>query len=308
MTYANVKDTLETGGVLILDAAIGTELERRGVVMDDHAWCGAATLTNLNELRGVHLDYIAAGADIITANTFASSRLMLDPAGLGDRVHEINKAAIETAFAARDEAGRPDVLVAGSLSHIIPVQVGSYVSDASDRPSQQQYADAFGELAGIIKECGCDLLLLEMMFDPEFRMRPAFEAAKSTGLPVWAGLSAKWADDGSIVTYMQDQDVPFVDAVKLAAEYDVDAMGVMHSPSDVTWDALKIVREHFDGPLTAYPDSGYFKMPHWQFDEVISPADLVVFAEQWKKDGVQVFGGCCGLSPEHIRAISVLKN
>ncbi|MBT7505253.1 MAG: hypothetical protein HN644_03170, partial [Rhodospirillales bacterium] len=97
MTYANVKDTLETGGVLILDAAIGTELERRGVVMDDHAWCGAATLTNLNELRGVHLDYIAAGADIITANTFASSRLMLDPAGLGDRVHEINKAAIETA-------------------------------------------------------------------------------------------------------------------------------------------------------------------------------------------------------------------
>jgi methionine synthase I (cobalamin-dependent) len=303
VTYEIAKKTLGESGVLVLDGAIGTELERRGVVMDDHAWCGAATLTNLDELRGVHLDYIAAGADIITANTFASSRLMLSPAGLGDKVAEINKAAIETAFAAREEAGRPDVLVAGSLSHIIPVQVGSYVSDASDRPSQQQYTDAFGELAGILKDSECDLILLEMMFDPEHRMRPAFEAAISTGLPVWAGLSAKWADDGSIVTYMQDQDVPFVDAVKLAVEYDVDAMGVMHSPSDVTGDALEIIKEHYDGPLTAYPDSGYFKMPHWVFDEVIAPADLADFAAQWKQDGVQVFGGCCGLSPEHIQAL-----
>ncbi len=303
MAYADVKATLGAGGVLILDAAIGTELERRGVVMDDHAWCGAATLNNLDELRGVHLDYIAAGADIITANTFASSRLMLAAAGLGDRVGEINRAAIETAFAAREEAVRPDVLVAGSLSHIIPVQVGSHVSNPGDRPSQQQYVDAFGELATILKDGQCDLILLEMMFDPEHRMRPAFDAAKATNLPVWAGLSAKWADDGSIVTYMQDQDVPLVDAVKMAAEYDVDAMGLMHTPSDVIADALKIVREHFDGPLTAYPDSGYFKMPHWQFDEVISPDDLVTFAGQWKQEGVQVFGGCCGLSPEHIQAL-----
>ena len=83
--------------------------------------------------------------------------------------------------------------------------------------------------------------------------------------------------------------------------------GVMHTPSDLTGEALKIVRESHGGPLMAYPDSGYFEMPHWQFKDVIAPDDLHGFATGWVSDGVQVLGGCCGLSPEHIRALAPLK-
>ena len=58
----------------------------------------------------------------------------------------------------------------------------------------------------------------------------------------------------------------------------------------------------------AYPDSGYFRMPEWQFENVIPPEDFRRFATQWVESGMQIIGGCCGLSPEHIAAISALKD
>jgi S-methylmethionine-dependent homocysteine/selenocysteine methylase len=89
MVYKSLMGRLAHGGIAILDGATGTELEKRGVVMDPAAWCGPATLGNDTILTGIHADYIAAGADVITANTYAASRLMLTGAGYGDRVEEI---------------------------------------------------------------------------------------------------------------------------------------------------------------------------------------------------------------------------
>ena len=73
-------------------------------------------------------------------------------------------------------------------------------------------------------------------------------------------------------------------------------------------DALSILRSTYDGPLLAYPDSGYFKMPKWQFDAVIPTDEFRAYADQWAASGVQVIGGCCGLSPDHIRAIAPIKH
>ena len=81
----------------------------------------------------------------------------------------------------------------------------------------------------------------------------------------------------------------------------------MHTPCNVIGDAIAILRDAFDGPLAAYPDSGYFKMPEWQFEDVVSPDALLAFATDWVAGGVQVLGGCCGLSPAHIAAIAPLK-
>ena len=304
MSYSKIAKTIRAGGTVILDGAIGTELERRGVKMDDNAWCGAATATNLQELCAIHRDYIDAGADIITVNTYASNRTMLDAAGLADQVEQISRAAVETAIKARDESGSPDVVVAGSISHAVPAQMQLAAIDPDDL---SRYAAAFNELAGILKDAGCELILLEMMYDPT-RIRLAIEAALSTGLPVWAGLSSRRGEDGSILSYLQTEDVPFDDIARMVAEYDFDIVGVMHSPSDVVAESLDIIRRHYDGPLSAYPDSGHFKMPNWIFEDVISPEDLLVYARQWQASGVQVLGGCCGLSPQHIAAISQLKS
>ncbi len=303
MTYTKIKQHLDAGGTVILDGGTGTELERRGASMDPEAWCGAATLDNLELLKAVHLDYIQAGAQVITANTYASSRLMLEPAGLSHRFDDLNRAAVGVAHKAREASGADDILVAGSLSHMVPMIAGGAGNDRSRNPSPDQLATAFGELASLLKEESCDLILMEMMFHPE-RIELAVQAALNTGLPVWVGMSARRGDDGSVLSVTREADLPFSDVVDLAVQPGIDVAGVMHSESNVVGDALDVVRSRFDGPLMAYPDSGYFAMPHWKFEDIIPPAELARFASEWKQQGAQVVGGCCGLSPEHIQALS----
>ncbi len=306
MGYADIRRKLDDGGIVILDGGTGTELERRGVPMDPEAWCGPATLDHLHELEAIHQDYISAGADVITANTYASSRLMLDPAGFGDRFEEINRAAIGAARGARKASGRTDVLVAGSLSQMLPVVKGSAKPKLYHVPGQAVMAEAFRELATLHRDEGCDLILLEMMRHPE-RVRSALQAANETGLPVWVGFSVRRGADGRMLSYAPERDIPFEELVQVLGDFQVAAAGIMHSPSDVIDDAIAILRDAFDGPLMAYPDSGYFKMPNWQFEEIIKPDDFHRFAAGWTANGVQVIGGCCGLSPEHIAAIAPLK-
>ena len=306
MSYADVEARLNNGGVVILDGGIGTELERRGVPMDTEAWCGPATLEHADVLEEIHRDYIVAGADIVTANTFASSRLMLKPAGLADRLEEINRTAVMTAHRAREASGRPDVLVAGSLSHMCPFIGTAGKTDLGARPMAEM-TDAFAELAGHLRDAGCDLIILEMMYDPD-RLRHVFAAAAETDLPVWAGFSARRGIGGEVLSFTREQEIPFEDIVEVLDDFDVAAAGVMHSESNVTGDALTVLRTRFTGPLMAYPDSGYFKMPHWHFEDVIPPKEFLRYATEWVKSGVQIIGGCCGLSPEHIAILKPLKD
>lgn len=275
--------------------------------MDPNAWCGPAALDHASVLEEIHRDYIAAGADIITANTYAASRLMLGPAGYGNRVEEINRVAIDAARRARASSGRDDVLIAGSLSHMSPVIGGTGQYDLSRVPSQGEMRDAFGELARLLRDEGCDLILLEMMYRPE-RLQPTFQAATETGLPVWAGFSARRGADGQLLSYVPDADIPFAELIQVLDDFSVAAAGVMHTPSNLIGDAIAVLRGAFSGPLLAYPDSGYFKMPQWQFEDVIQPDELFRFASEWVETGVQIVGGCCGLSPQHIAALAPLKS
>lgn len=308
MTYRELKLRLDQGQIIVLDGGTGTELQKRGADMDPAAWCGPATLQNERLLTEIHADYIRAGADVITANTFASSRLMLTPAGLGDRVEEINRRAVEAALAARDAAASErNVLVAGSLSHMVPVAEGTDVVDPGRVPSDAEIADSLTELAGILKASGVDFIILEMMYHPG-RTALAVEAALATGLPVWFGLSARRAADGNTVAFDYSSERPLDEIAELIPRHGVDVAGCMHSNSAIVAEALESVRRHFSGPLMAYPDSGYFEMPDWQFVDVISPARLAEFYREWIAAGVQVIGGCCGLGVEHIEAASRVRD
>ncbi|MEL6288897.1 MAG: homocysteine S-methyltransferase family protein [Pseudomonadota bacterium] len=306
MAYAKLKERLVAGEVILLDGGTGTELERRGVTMNPDAWCGPATLGNTEVLRDIHVDYINAGAEIVTANTYASSRLMLEPAGFGDKVGEINRTAVETVLAAREASGRDDVVVAASLSHMAPIHGGTSTADATQLPSPEVVEDALSESARIFADAGAELILLEMVYRP-MHLDAICRAAASSGLPFWVGFSCRRGDDGSVLAFERHSDVPFADIIDVASRHDADAAGVMHTPSNLIGDAIDILKAGYDGPLTAYPDSGYFKMPEWQFEDIIPPADLVDYAEHWYAQGVRAFGGCCGLSPEHISALAGLR-
>lgn len=308
MGYDAIGKRLANDGVIILDGGTGTELERRGVPMAAEAWCGAASVDHFDVLVEIHKDYMRAGAEIITTNTYASNRLVLAAAGLADAFADLNTSAVAAAHRARDELNREDVLIAGCLSHMCPVAPGTSAYDPDRMPSEQEMADAFGELAELHKAEGCDLIILEMMYCT-YRMPKVFAAAKATGLPVWAGFSARVAEDGTLLSFDQVKDVALSEPLAMLAgfDFDVEAAGIMHTPSNTTGEALTLLGSYFDGPLMAYPDSGYFKMPEWRFDEIIPPFDLRDFAEGWLRQGVQVVGGCCGLSPEHIEALADLR-
>ena len=302
MPYAKLKRRLEDGAVVILDGATGTELQRRGVDMDPAAWCGVATLENDEILSEIHRDYIAVGAEVITANTFASSRLMLSPAGYGERVAEINRRAVEAALRARDGApeGR-DVVVAGSLSHMAPITEGSSKTDLSALPSDAEMSDAFHELAGILKDAGAELIILEMMYHP-VRARLALEAAQATGLPIWFGLSARRGEDGRVISFYHREELPLTAVTDLLPDAGVDAAGCMHSGADLIAAAQAETRKAFGGALMAYPDSGYFEMPDWRFVDVIDPRRMEGFFLDWLEQGTRIVGACCGLTVEHIKA------
>ena len=303
MSYDVLKQRLDAGDIIILDGGIGTELERRGAPMDPSAWCGPATLHAERLLTEIHADYIAAGAEVITANTYASSRLMLSLGGYGDQVEEINRRAVEAALRARDAVSRStSVVVAGSLSHMVPLSEGTVMEDSGKLPNDVEIAAAYHELARILAASGCQLIILEMMYHPK-RVRLALDAALSTGLPVWFGLSARKAKNGTLTSYLQTEELPFGEIAKLIPDKGIDAAGVMHSGAQLVIEALRSVQQHFNGPLIAYPDSGYFEMPHWRFVDAISPQRFEEFCREWVNSGVQILGGCCGLTADHIRAV-----
>ena len=183
-----------------------------------------------------------------------------------------------------------------------PITAGSDRPDVAREPPAETMRAAFHELAVLLRDAGCDLILLEMMYYPQ-RIAPAFEAASATGLPVWAGFTARRGEGNEIVGFAPERSIPFAELLAVLDETDVQAAGLMHTPADVIGDAIAILRQRYHGPLMAYPDSGYFRMPHWQFEDVIEPAALVDFARAWVGAGVQILGGCCGLSPEHIAAL-----
>lgn len=300
--YAALMRRLRAGEIVLMDGPTGTELQRRGVPMDPAAWCGPATLGNDAVLTAIHLDYLRAGSEVITANTFSASRLMLSGAGLADRSAEIARRAVEAALRAREAAPDPGaVVVAGSLSHMVPVASGTDVVDPSRLPSEAAIADAFAELAANLKAAGCDLILLEMMYNP-VRVPLALAAAQATGLPVWFGLSARSDRRGGVLSFDLLEDVPLSRITAMIPATGVDVAGVMHTPAPLIAPACAELRKTFPGPLMAYPDSGYFEMPDWKFIDVISVEAFEQCCLEWMQAGIQLVGGCCGLSPAHIEA------
>mgnify|MGYP000011408782 FL=1 len=308
MSYQIIKQRLDAGEVIILDGATGTELQRRGVEMSPEAWCGPATLNNGELLTQIHLDYIHAGSDVITTNTYAANSMMLTPAGYGEKVKDIVKTAVDAALRARDKApdGR-NVVVGGSLSHMVPHIAGTDLVDPDRTPPPAQMAESFHELAQLLKAGGVDHIMLEMMYE-ENRTPLALAAAQATGLPVWFGLSARRSDAGNIISFNLAEESPLETIINFIPETGIDVVNVMHTQPQAVSDTIEMVRKRFTGQIGVYPDSGYFEMPDWNFNEVIPAEKLEEFYGEWVDKGVQLIGGCCGLTIEHIQAAQRVKS
>ena len=293
---------------LILDGGTSTELERRGAKMQNTQWSASVSFESFDLLVDTHRAFIDAGADIITVNSYASSRLVL--AGTESEKHfdVINKKNIEAALVAREKSGAKDILIAGSMSHQASwKRDGTRVKQQIETVIPKKELDsAFQEMVNFHEIGGVDFLLLEMMTIP-YRMKSLFQCVSQSHLPVWCGFSAKRRKENNKITSFHDEKVSFEEVVKLSLDYNFDVCGIMHTSADLISECVELIKTQYSGPLMAYPDSGYFKSPNWQFTDVIAPNDLADLSSDWIDSGVNIIGGCCGLSPEHTKAQAKLK-
>ena len=284
------------GQPIIIDGGMGTALERNGVPMDDRVWSGRAMLTHPDAVRSAHEVFIQAGAEAILTNTFSTARHMLEPGGLGSEVQKINSLAVDLAKQARERVARSPVAIVGSICE--------WTSDSNPNwCSPEVVGQAAREQAEVLAESGVDILALEMCERVELSEAVA-DAVIGLGLPVWMGVSARTHQGHTKLATASYADCSFEEIVKRISSYPVDIVNIMHTQVPDVDRAFEIVRRHWSGPIGIYPESGFFTMPNWNFVDVISPEDLVAEANTWVKNGVRLLGGCCGLGPDHIRALA----
>ena len=308
---------LADGDLIVLDGAIGSEIERCGGRMDGPAWCGVANRTHPDTVRQVHESYLEAGADVITANTFATCRHVLDAAGFGEESAAITRRGVELAREALDRTapGRP-VAIAGSLSNTVAWVPGTVVADPEYLPSPEQEAANYRETAEALAEAGCDLLLLEMMQETQHSIR-LMEAAVATGLPVWVGISTSRAPDGKMIgwdmaaeerlnlpsDFEQGRTEPLETIIDRLCALGPQAVGIMHSSFHSTTPGLDVLFERWAGAVMAYPEALGFDAVT-QGPMPVEPDDFARHCRTWVDDGVQIIGGCCGTTIHHIRAMA----
>lgn len=311
-------EKLAAGDVIVLDGGTGTEIARLGGGMNAAAWCGMANRTHPETVRRVHESYLDAGADVIITNTFATCRHVLDGAGCGDETVAINRRAVELAREARDRVA-PDrpVAVAGSMSNTLAWLPGTIGPDPAYLPTPEREAADYREMADILAEAGCDLLVMEMMLDVE-RATRVTEAALATGLPVWVGISTSRGPGGEMVGW----DIGSEESDRLPEGYEpprpealgtiIDALtalgpqvtGIMHSSLEATTPGLEALFERWSGPVMAYPEAMMRFDPVSHLAQVVvEPEDFAAHCRGWVEDGVQIVGGCCGTTIRHIRTM-----
>ena len=304
---SRLAERLHNKEILLLDGGVSTEIRRRGVALDKNVWSGLTTKTNPDEVRQVHADYIRAGAQIITANTYSTARHVLESINLGHESKLLNFKSVQLAQQARDDVAEEEVFIAGSMSSMPPLT--SHREVAVDGQVESSYQ----ELAEVLADAGVDLIIAEMMRDIE-NAGMVIKAAVSTGLPVLIGFSAMMAENGVDVRSLRWKNTDdttsahdFGEMVETLKPLGGLAAGIMHTRVEDIGPALEVLQQHWSGPLMAYAETGKLILPDWRYEEVSSPEDYAAEIDGWIQNyGVQIVGGCCGTGPEHIRVLRQL--
>ena len=273
--------------VLLADGATGTVLHGRG-------WRGPSPLAVLEEpgrVRALHEEYLRAGADLILTDTFEATRIQLARHGYGERVRDVNFQAVRIARDAREIIGTP-AFIGGSVSPFgRDLAVGSVTPQAA--------GEAVREQVGALVEGGVDVIVLETYPSLE-EVRIALDAVRSvTDLPVIAAL-----DFVAALTTPAGES-PREVAELLAAGGGADVVGVNCGVGPrATLDILQeLAAAGIEAPLFVKPNAGLPRITGGEPLYPSSPDYFANFALRAKDLSAAVIGGCCGATPEHIRAM-----
>ncbi len=302
MSYEPIHNKLAKGQTVLLDGAIGTEILRRDVTWADHQ-----LKSRPDVVRGIHRDYIRAGAEVVSTNSFQLCRRAMNshfrdeahrkhigPADFESRVPDLLAASVRLAVEARKEAAAPHaVAVAAAVTTL------EWCFRPDLAPSEQQAEKEYEEIFGVMKDAGADLVLLETV-NSIAEARAALGVTQRLGIPCW------------IAFVCDEQGVLFTGETMAQAAAALEPMGVTAllvncaPPDDITA-GIRALGKTSKVPLGGYAHIGRFDPPEWMFTTEYPPARYREVAGTWKQTGARILGGCCGTTPEHIAALQQLR-
>lgn len=327
---SNIKNLLKEK-ILIIDGAMGTLIQRHQLTEADYRgerfknWPGDVkgnndllSITQPRIIIGIHKQYLAAGANIIETNTFSSQRISMADYGMEELSYELNVAAAKNARTAIEEFGKEnnvsveDRFVAGSIG---PLNKTLSLSPDVNNPGFRaltfdEAANAYYEQVSGLVEGGVDLILIETIFDTLNAKAAIFAIKKyfrENPLPIGKGegealpiMISGTITDASGRTLSGQTLEAFYTSVIHAKPLSIGlncALGAAEMRPHI--EELSQIAKCF---TSAYPNAG---LPNamGEYDE--QPEDTAHFIEEWAKAGfVNIVGGCCGTTPEHIKHIA----
>ncbi len=289
-----------TAAPIVLDGATGTELERRGAALRAPLWSAQALLDAPALVRQIHREYLEAGAQVLTTNSFRTHARNLAAAGLAARAEELTTLSVQLACEARDDYARthPDgahVRIAGAISPL---------ADCF-RPDDSPGVDAGPEhhqIATQLVRAGADLLLIETMGRID-EARAAVASTQGLGVPVWLAVVAR--ADGRLLAGES-----FAELVTALADLELHALlcnctDLAHLPAALP--ALCEAAAARPGLwLGAYPHTGHQHPEHGWQTHAIDAEGFAATVQAWARrlPQLRVLGGCCGSTPAWISALA----
>lgn len=288
--------------VLILDGAMGTEIEKRGLSLK------TPTLFNISHpeiIKKIHLAYLTAGADIIETNTFSANSLSLKEQGLESKLAEINKAAVEIALQARDEKQnsqymqrnqkiRNHIYIAGSIGPSSKI-VGK------DITFDEAFACFYNQMR-ILYDSGVDLFIIETMNDI-YEAKAAVLAAKEFNLPIICSMTYDIKNNNPNASGTDPKT-----AISILEPLGIDVIGTncSNGPEDLV-SVVNSMCEYTNLPILVYPNAGLPFDNSGKIEYNITPEEFLKYIREFVSFGVNIVGGCCGTTPEHIKKIFDLR-
>ena len=285
--------SLSQSARLILDGATGTELNRRGVDTGLPLWSARALINERDAkiLQNIHADYLRAGADIISTNTFRTNRRALAPSGNADRALELTRRAVDIARAAiaNVPADNPR-FVAGSISTLEDCYRPDLV------PPDDELRAEHSERIHHLIECGVDFILIETINT----LREALVIAKLAAITGTPAIVSFVCDRGGKILSGET----LTEAAGQLLPLGISAIGVNCGPTPCL--AMPLAELHAacgeDFPFIAYGNIGYAdENVGWVNTDSENASVYCEHASHWP---AKIIGGCCGTTPDHIKQLA----
>jgi S-methylmethionine-dependent homocysteine/selenocysteine methylase/SAM-dependent methyltransferase len=297
--HGRIMELIAEGRCVVLDGATGTELiEVAGdrPELEEHLWGLSGILDAPDDVRAVHRRYAEAGCDVVTTDTWGLATALRDGApriwGSSRPVHwmDVARQGVRLAREAIAETGREgEVAAAFSLNGDV------------DGPDA---AETIRLLARAFETDAPDLILMETLSLVHDSTYDTVAHLLDTGIPVW--LSFRRCRRGVCGIYGEHWGGPEGDAFGRAArrfeQQGISALLINCMPPDHVPGMVSWLRDFTDLPLGVYPNLGYLSAHGWRSETAIGGAEYADLALQWREEGAQIIGGCCGVGVEHIEA------